>query len=98
MKTLQVGWKTIVAKIVLAVDSLFFNYDDYSLTVGDYNLTLENFDLNYNITETAYAKIESLTGMTNSLAEYKDQMVGKLRCGRGCGLKLLLVPGHSMMR
>ena len=63
----------------ITVDSLFFDYEDYALTIGDYNLTLDKFDLDYNITETAYAKIESLTGMTNSLAEYKDNVVQKLR-------------------
>jgi hypothetical protein len=48
--------------------------------------------MEYNITEvspaalfspnpqTAYAKIESLTQMTNSIAEYKDSMVTRLRC------------------
>lgn len=76
----------------LTVDSMFFDYEDYALTVGDYNLTLENFDLDYNITETAYAKIESLTGMTNSLAEYKDNVVQKLRSEYDEVLKARTVP------
>ena len=76
----------------LTVDSLFFDYEDYALTLGDYNLTLEKFDLDYNITETAYAKIESLTGMTNSLAEYKDNVVEKLRSEYDEVLKARTVP------
>ena len=76
----------------ITVDSMFFDYEDYALTVGDYNLTLENFDLDYNITETAYAKIESLTGMTNGLAEYKDSVVEKLRSEYNDVLRARTVP------
>jgi len=63
----------------LTVDSLIFNYDDYSLTMGDYNMTLENVIEDYNITETAMAKIKDLTEVTHNVERYKDSMVSKLR-------------------
>ena len=81
----------------ITVDSIFFNYEDYSLTVGDYNLTLESFDLEYNITETAYARIEELTGLTNSAAEYKDVMVTKLRSQYGEMMELRSVASEQGM-
>ena len=65
--------------------------------MGDYNLTLESFDLEYNITETAYARIEELTGLTNSAAEYKDVMVTKLRSQYGEMMELRSVASELGM-
>eukprot|EP00091_Calanus_sinicus_P023888 TRINITY_DN8303_c0_g1_i1.p1 TRINITY_DN8303_c0_g1~~TRINITY_DN8303_c0_g1_i1.p1 ORF type:complete len:128 (+),score=25.51 TRINITY_DN8303_c0_g1_i1:356-739(+) len=62
----------------MTVDSIFFDFDDSTLSVGDYNLTEV---LDYNITDVVYSKLDSLGGVTTTVTEVKDTVYAKLRSG-----------------
>jgi len=62
----------------MTVDSIFFDFDDSTLSVGEYNITEV---LDYNITDVVYAKLDSLGDVTETVTEVKDTVYSKLRSG-----------------
>jgi len=61
----------------MTVDSIFFDVDDSTLSVGDYNITEVLDYKNYAV----YSKLDSLNGVTNTVTEVKDKLYTKLRSG-----------------
>jgi len=62
----------------MTVESIFFDMEDSTLSVGDYNLTEV---LDYNFTDVVYSKLDSLGGVTSTVTEVKDTVYSKLRSG-----------------
>ena len=63
----------------LTVDNMFFDHEHYRFTIGQHNVSLEDLTEEYNLTETVYGKVESLTSFTDMAADMKDVVFNKMR-------------------